>query len=66
MTKPAEWPLPPPNDGLASYQVGIDAIREALIRKRQVSPRQDDPEETRWAEEGPRDWPELDTVRKPR
>lgn len=40
------------DDAAKSYEVAIRAMRERLVRSRQVPPLPDDPEEIRWAKEG--------------
>lgn len=50
-------------DGRLSYDLAHAARRELLIRERKILPRQHDPEEQRWAAEGPCPIPDLDTVR---
>ena len=51
------------SDGIKSYALGIAAWRELCIRSGSVQPSKDDPDELRWAREGKRDIPDLDTVR---
>ena len=58
-------------DSVACYDLAIGALREANIRLRNIQPRQDHPDETRWAAEGmPRlpdgrpDYRNLETVRR--
>jgi len=41
-------------DAKRSYDEAHKALREICIRRKQVLPRPDDPEEMRWAEEGER------------
>lgn len=58
-------------DGPACYDLGIACLREANIRLRNILPRQDHPDELRWASEGmPRrpdgtpDFTKLETGRR--
>ena len=41
------------DDARKSYDVGILAMREARIRSGEYAPRPDNPDELRWASEGP-------------
>lgn len=61
MTRPNEGPE---SDGARSYEVGIAAIREQCIRRKQVLPDPNNPEEKRWAMEGERPVHQLDTALK--
>ena len=51
------------NDGAHSYELAIKLLREKNIRAGNILPCSYNPEEKRWAEEGPRDDRDLDTVR---
>ena len=46
-------------DAKRSYDEAHKALREICIRRKQVLPRPDDPEEMRWAEEGERPLREI-------
>lgn len=46
-----------------SYNLAIDVLRERCIRRGQIQPRDDHPDELRWAREGDRPNAELDTVK---
>lgn len=48
------------NDGLASYNLAIACQRENAVRRGQVPPTTE--RERRWAEEGPRESRELESV----
>lgn len=51
--------------GPDDYDFAHAVVREQSIRRKQILPRPDHPEELRWAEEGDKPIPELDTVRSP-
>jgi hypothetical protein len=58
-------PLPidgPESDGARSHAVYIAAKREQCIRRHQVQPDRDNPDEVRWAREGDRPVNQLDTA----
>jgi hypothetical protein len=50
------------DDGHRCYELGIAAIREQCIRRHQVQPDRDNPDEMRWAREGDRPVHQLDTA----
>ena len=47
-----------------SYGLAIETLREICVRRGQVRPSAERPDEARWAREGDRPIAELDTVRK--
>ncbi|GLK78009.1 hypothetical protein GCM10008171_32630 [Methylopila jiangsuensis] len=53
----------PPADSLGSYELAIEALREAGVRTGKYSPISD--VEARQAAEGPRSWADLDCVSTP-
>lgn len=53
----------PYSDGHRSYTLGHAALREMCIRSGSVKPSEGNLDEERWAREGKRDIPDLDTVK---
>lgn len=51
------------SDAASSYDFAIAVLREKNIRAGNILPCSYNPEEKRWAEEGPREDRDLDTVR---
>lgn len=52
------------DDSIRSWELALAAMRELCIRRKQILPRQDHPDEMRWAEEGERSPAELETVKR--
>jgi hypothetical protein len=50
-------------NGIQSYDLCIDTLREKCIRDRSVKPLNE--KETRWAQEGPKPFDEFETLNKP-
>lgn len=46
------------------YDLAVASLRELAIRRGQIRPSADRPDEQRWAAEGDRPIPDLDTVRR--
>ena len=51
------------SDSFSSYELAIAIAREKCIRRRQILPSPDRPEEARWATEGNVPDKDLDTVK---
>jgi hypothetical protein len=48
-----------------SWDLALATMREMCIRRKQILPREDHPDEVRWASEGERPVNQLDSVRTP-
>ena len=54
----------PADNAYRSWDLALATMRELCIRRRQILPREDHPDELRWAAAGPCELNELETLKR--
>lgn len=52
------------DDSIRSWNLALASMRELCIRRKQIQPREDNPDEIRWAREGDVPVSQLETVKR--